>query len=47
MNITLKKLPDYHVAYIRRLGSYGPEISETFEQLAQWADPRELLLTRK
>lgn len=43
MNITLKELPDYHVAYIRRLGPYGPEISETFERLAQWAGPRELL----
>ncbi len=43
MNVTLKQLPDQQVAYLRRIGPYGPEIGPLFERLCGWAGPRGLL----
>lgn len=41
MNVEVKDLPAYHVAYARHLGPYGEEgSSEAFGRLMQWAGPR-------
>jgi len=41
MNVKIEELPDHHVAYIRKLGPYGPETSgQAFMELGQWAGPR-------
>ncbi|XXY51050.1 GyrI-like domain-containing protein [Sorangium sp. So ce269] len=44
MNITVKTLPSYHVAYIRNIGPYGVEggVRETWQRLARWAAARDL-----
>lgn len=43
MNITVKELPEKHVAYIRRFGPYGLDIGPYFQKLAAWAGPRGLI----
>jgi len=39
--VTVKTLPDYHVAYIRTFG-YNYEIEEAWKRLAKWMEAREL-----
>ncbi|MGI0119592.1 AraC family transcriptional regulator [Zooshikella sp. RANM57] len=42
----IKTLPEYHVAYIRKIGPYGPDTCEkAFNELCQWAGPKGLLNT--
>lgn len=41
MNAEIKEMPEYHVAYVRKMGPYGKETCEAaFGELAQWAGPR-------
>lgn len=41
MNAEVREMPEYNVAYVRKIGPYGPEICEqAFGELAQWAGPR-------
>jgi len=42
MDIKVKELPDFHVAYVRYTGPYGPGIGKAFEKLMAWAGPRNL-----
>ncbi|WP_437967857.1 GyrI-like domain-containing protein [Sorangium sp. So ce260] len=44
MNVTVKTLPSYHVAYVRRVGPYGPggSVSEAWHRLVRWASARDL-----
>ncbi|MBN2055280.1 AraC family transcriptional regulator [bacterium] len=43
MNVEIKQLPDFHVAYVRKLGAYGKETCEqAFGELMQWAGSRGL-----
>ncbi|MBU2711822.1 AraC family transcriptional regulator [Zooshikella harenae] len=42
----IKTLPEYHVAYVRKIGPYGPDTCEkAFNELCQWAAPKGLLNT--
>ncbi|WP_203364390.1 GyrI-like domain-containing protein [Bacillus sp. REN10] len=41
MNMTIKELPDYEVAYIRHVGSYL-ETSKAWSKLAEWASKKRL-----
>ena len=41
MNAEITELPEYHVAYVRKMGPYGPETcGQAFNELCQWAGPR-------
>ncbi|WP_321494002.1 GyrI-like domain-containing protein [uncultured Desulfobacter sp.] len=41
MNVAVKEMPEYNVAYVRKLGPYGKETCEqAFGELMQWAGPR-------
>ena len=41
MEVTVKKLPSYHVAYVRSRGSYSVDAGNAaFAKLLQWAAPR-------
>ena len=41
MKAEVKELPEYNVAYVRKLGPYGKETCEqAFMELAQWAGPK-------
>ena len=41
MNAEVKEMPEYNVAYVRKLGPYGKETCEqAFGELMQWAGPR-------
>lgn len=41
MKAEIKEMPDYHVAYVRKMGAYGQEICEqAFGELMRWAGPR-------
>ena len=41
MNVEIQEIPDQHVAYIRKLGPYGPDTAgQAFMELGQWAGPR-------
>ncbi|WP_019614206.1 AraC family transcriptional regulator [Psychromonas ossibalaenae] len=41
MNAEIKEMPEYNVAYIRKLGLYSKETCEpAFRELMQWAGPR-------
>ncbi|KYF70949.1 AraC family transcriptional regulator [Sorangium cellulosum] len=44
MNVTVKTLPSYRVAYIRNVGPYGEEggVRDTWQRLARWAAARDL-----
>ena len=42
-NVECKQMPAFHVAYIRRIGPYGPEIGAVFERIERWVDSRNLL----
>ncbi len=44
MNAEIKQMPEYHVAYVRRIGPYGKETCEgAFNELMRWAGPRGFL----
>jgi AraC family transcriptional regulator len=41
MNAEIKEMPEYNVAYVRRLGPYGKETcQQAFGELMRWAGPR-------
>jgi AraC family transcriptional regulator len=41
MNAEVKEMPEFHVAYVRRMGPYGKETcQQAFGELMQWAGPR-------
>lgn len=41
--IEVKELPTFHVAYMRHIGPYSPEIYHFWQQFAKWAHARDLL----
>lgn len=44
MDVKVKKMPDFFVAYVRVIGEYGPEnCSGAHKRLMQWAGPRGLI----
>ena len=44
MNAEVREIPEYNVAYVRKLGPYVPEIcQQAFVELMQWAGPRNYL----
>lgn len=44
MTAEVKEMPEYHVAYVRKMGPYGQEICEqAFAELTRWAGPRGFL----
>lgn len=46
MHAEVKEMPEYHVAYVRKLGPYGKDTCEqAFNELAQWAGPAGHLAT--
>jgi AraC family transcriptional regulator len=41
MNAAVREMPDYHVAYVRKMGPYGKETClRAFDELMRWATPR-------
>jgi AraC family transcriptional regulator len=43
VKVEIKEMPEYHVAYVRHIGPYGPEgCGGAFERLMRWAGPRGL-----
>ena len=41
MNAEVREMPEYHVAYVRKMGPYGKQTCEqAFGELMQWAGPR-------
>lgn len=41
MHAEIKEMPEYNVAYVRKMGPYGKETAElAFIELMQWAEPR-------
>jgi len=42
VDVEVKQMPAYHVAYTRHVGSYS-EIGEAYERLMKWAGPRGLI----
>jgi AraC family transcriptional regulator len=48
MKAEIKQLPDYTVAFVRKLGPYGKETAgQAFAELMQWAGPKGYLATGK
>jgi len=43
MQVSVKEIAAQHVAYVRRIGAYGPEIGPLFDRICCWAAPRGLL----
>lgn len=43
MNVKIEILPEYRVAYFRRIGAYGEENIQIMQQLKKWAITRDLL----
>lgn len=43
MDITIKELPGYHVAYSRHIGPYGPGVSGHWERFRKWRRARGLV----
>ena len=44
MKAAIKEMPEWHVAYIRKLGAYGKETCEAaFGELMGWAGPKGLV----
>lgn len=37
MNFEIKDLPEYHIAYMRRVGKYGVENYDIMDKLKKWA----------
>ena len=42
-DIKVSELPAYHVAYVRHIGPYDPELYDFFQRFAKWARARDLL----
>ena len=42
MNINIKKIPAYRIAYIRQIGPYGTGNVQTMEKLKTWAKTNKL-----
>lgn len=45
MDITIRELPGYHVAYSRHIGPYGPSVSKHWEAFRKWRRARGLVGT--
>lgn len=43
MTVKIEELPEYHIAYMRQIGPYGPGNIQVMEKLKKWAATRELL----
>ncbi|XQY90039.1 AraC family transcriptional regulator [Metabacillus sp. HB246100] len=43
MDIQVEFIPNYRIAYMRRVGRYGPENYEVIEKIKNWARDRNLL----
>jgi len=43
MKCKTETIPNYRVAYVRRVGPYGPENIEVMEKLKKWAREKDLL----
>ncbi len=43
MNLTIEKIPEIKMVYMRRVGPYGAENIQTMESLKAWADENHLL----
>lgn len=43
MDITIKELPGYHLAYMRYIGPYGPGVSKHWEAFRKWRRARGLV----
>ena len=43
MKFKVETLPNYRIAYMRRVGQYGPANIEVMEQLKKWAKEQNLL----
>lgn len=43
MKFKVETLPNYRIAYVRRIGPYGPANIELMEKLKKWAKERNLL----
>ncbi len=42
MKVEIKQLPEYHVAYMRHIGPYGPAVSAHWKKFNRWAGARDL-----
>ncbi|MFD2043478.1 GyrI-like domain-containing protein [Ornithinibacillus salinisoli] len=43
MNFKVETIPNYRIAYMRRVGPYGPANIEVMEKLKKWAKEKHLL----
>lgn len=43
MKCRIETVPDYRIAYLRRVGPYGPANLEVMEKLKRWAEANRLL----
>ena len=43
MDVQIKQLPGYHVAYLRYIGPYGPGVSQHWAKFRRWAKARDLV----
>jgi AraC family transcriptional regulator len=43
MNVKIEELPGYRIAYMRRIGAYGPDNVQLMQKLKKWAITRDLL----
>ena len=43
MTFKVETLPNYRIAYMRRIGPYGPDNIEVMEKLKKWAKEKKLL----
>ena len=43
MNVEVKRLPEYRVAYVRQIGPYGPALARAWERITAWAGKSGLL----
>lgn len=43
MNVEIKMLPEFHLAYARQVGPYGPELDAVWHKIYQWAEKANLV----
>jgi DNA gyrase inhibitor len=43
MDINIEMIPAYKIAYIRKIGPYGPQNVEVMEQIKSWANEKNLI----
>lgn len=43
MNVTIEKLPSFHVAYSRHIGAYDSKLIDFWEKFWEWAGARDLV----